>query len=450
MRGTARRIGEGTGPLVGYCELAVRQKRQRHAMEGKFELVDAEGNKTVVELPAASVLVDDERRAIYSKIAGEPGVSAIAMRPEPNIEVSLRTAWVTDGSSIDIVGERGDGTVKWMAAGTQQAVDTWETAHAKEQQRRQAPLKRGALPWNVIIPLALVLVTIVLAEASITLGTSAFTFIAPTIAITTAAVAVGLLWDQIQLPKFDEREKKPTRLLAAGAVVMGIAVNLPPEGPMGTTIQGALILAVGVFGLVRSRRQIRLLGRLIQPTSEPQEGKPGVFVGRVGDETPEKFFSQMIAIGAIHTLRKKKLESDKSLDQNVEKSIERNLDNKVATERRGFDSMFQLHLANSSLDVDPKGATWSSEHRNKRETWSVFLPIDAAVVIAGTPQREGKKLQLKATAPDSLVIYGVQGGDDPQDSLRRKLVLHKLTYGALSMVIALAVALAIHGYIAAS
>jgi len=80
--------------------------------------------------------------------------------------------------------------------------------------------------------------------------------------------------DQIQLPKWDEREKKPTRLLAVGAVVIGIAVNLPPEGPVGTTIQGAIILGVGVFGLIRERRQVRLVRLLVAPTSEPQDGKP--------------------------------------------------------------------------------------------------------------------------------------------------------------------------------
>lgn len=447
LRGTARRIGDGSGPLVGYCELAVRQKKQRHTLEGKFELVDAEGNKTIVDVPASAVLVDEERRAIYSKVADLPGVSAIAMRPEPNIEVTLRTAWITDGSAIDVVGEPSDGSVTWIAAGTQQVIDTWEAEQAKDVKLREATLRRGALPWNVIIPLALVLITIVLAEASITLGASAFTFMAPTIAITTAAVAVGLMWDQIQLPKFDEREKKPTKLLAVGAVVVGIAVNLPPEGPTGTTIQGAIILAVGIFGLVHSRRRIRLARMLVQPTSDPQAGKPGVFVGRVGDESPDKFFSQMIAIGAIHTLRKKKLAADKSLNKIVEKSIEKNLDKRVETERKGFDSNFQLLLTNSTVEVDPKGATWSSEHRNKRETWSVFLPIDAAIVVAGIPQREGGRLALKANGPDTLVIYGVPGGQDPQDSLRRKLKLHKLTYGALFMVIALAAALAIHGFL---
>ena len=453
MRGTARRIGSGSGPLVGYCELAVRQKRQRHTVEGKFELVDDTGNKTVVDLPGASVLVDDERRALYGKLVDEPGVAAIAMRPEPNVEVTLRTAWINDGSPIDAVGERGDGTVTWIAAGTEQAIRTWEATRAQATKRQEVPLKAGGLPWSVIVPLALVVVTIILAEASITLGASAFTFIAPSIAITTAAVAVGLLWDQIQLPKFDEREQKRTRLLAVGAVVVGVAVNLPPEGPVGTLIQGAIILSVGLFGLARSRRQIRLIKRLLQAPSEPQEGKPGVFVGRVGDETPEQFFSQLIAIGAIHTLRKKKLAGDKGpgLDKTVKASIDQRLkntgDKNVDTERRGFDSTFQLHLASSQLEVDPKGATWSSEHRNKRDTWSVFLPIDAAVVVAGTPQRAANKLGLKATEPDSLVIYGVSGGEDPQASLRHKLTLHKLTYGALFMVIALAAALAVHGFV---
>jgi hypothetical protein len=68
-------------------------------------------------------------------------------------------------------------------------------------------------------------------------------------------------------------------------------------------------------------------------------------------------------------------------------------------------------------------------------------------VVSGTPVREGRKLVLRSTRPDALVFYGARGDEDPQALLRRKLALHKLTYGALFMVVALAAALAIHGFV---
>ena len=75
--------------------------------------------------------------------------------------------------------------------------------------------------------------------------------------------------------------------------------------PLGSAIQGGLVLAVGVFGLVREARVVRLVKRLCAtPAKHPEDGKPGLFVGKVGDESPELFFSQLIAVGAIHTIRK--------------------------------------------------------------------------------------------------------------------------------------------------
>jgi hypothetical protein len=433
LRGSARRIGEGEGPLAGSCELAVRQKKQRHVVDGTFELVEPDGKVTVVEVVGGAVLGEDERRAPYGKIADEPGVSAIGLRPGPNIDVTLRTAWILDGKDVEVVGKKEGEVVRAFAAGSQPAIEAWQKQQGRDEERqRDTAKKSSSLPWAVIVPVLLVIITIIFAEASLTLQSSGFTLIAPSIAIATAGAAVGVLWDQIKLPKFDEREKKRQGMFVALAVIVGIGVNLTPDNPYGTTIQGIIVLAVGIFGLVRERRMIRLIRLLVQPSTDPVAGKPGVFVGRVGDKSPVQFFSQLIAIGAIHTIRKKKKGDKKVVD----------------TERPGFDTTFHLHLKSGELEVDPKDATWSSEHRNKRETWSVFLPIDARVVAYGTPQRVDGELKLASTGPDTLVIYGVFGDEDPQHSLRRKLVLHKITYGALFMVVALAAALAIHGFAA--
>jgi hypothetical protein len=434
MKGTPRRVGEGDGPIAGMCELAVRHKKQRHVLDAKFELVDAGGKATLIEIAGADVLGTEEKRAKYSDVANEPGVDKIGMRPEPNIDVVLRTAWIREGAPIEVLAVFEDNAMRAIAAGTPEAVEAWTSDQMKEAERRAVKPQKTKLPWDVVIPLALVIVTIILAEISVAFGGAHFTFMAPSIAITIAAAASGLLWDQVKLPKFDEREKKRTGLFATLAILAGIAINLTPEGPLGWTIQGALVLAVAVFGLVREHRAVSLIRKLVQPPDKPEPGKAGVFVGKVGDATPEQFFSQLIAVGAIHTIRK-------SMQKNpMRKQV-------VDTERKGFDSTFQLQLPKQELEVDPKNATWSSELRNKRETWSVFLPINAAIVAYGTPEKQGGKLVLKAGGPDSLVFYGAPGDDDPQALLRRKLALHQVTYGSLFMVVALAAAIAIHGFI---
>jgi hypothetical protein len=341
MRGTARRIGEGNGPLAGNCELAVRHKKQRHVVDGKFELVDAEGKATVVDIGGADVLGIEERRAPYSQIANEPGVSTIALRAEPNIEVTLRAAWILDGEPIEVLAIREAETLHALAAGPRELLDAWTDAQKREAERRSVKPQSTKLPLDAIVPLALLIVTIVFAELSVTLGGGTFALMTPSIAIAIAAAAVGLLWDQIKLPKFDEREKKHAGLFATLAVVFGIGINLTPESPVGITVQGGLVLAVGMYGLLRERRAVKLARRLVQRSTIPEDGKPGVFVGKVGDETPEQFFSQLIAVGAIHTIRKKAKGGEQ----------------KIETERKGFDDMFQLQLPTGSVEVDPKGAT---------------------------------------------------------------------------------------------
>ncbi|HUJ60109.1 MAG TPA: hypothetical protein VLX92_16500 [Kofleriaceae bacterium] len=433
LRGIARRIGNTTqGPLAGNCELAVRQKRQRHVVDGKFELVEDDGKTSVIEIAGAAVYGEDEKRTTYGQIADQPEVSAIGLRPEPNVPVTLKSAWILEGKPVEIVGTRDDTVIKAVAAGSQQALDAWQAMRAKEDDKRKVTHRRTPMPWGVIVPTFLLILTLVIAEASVTLGASIFTYVAPSIAITIAAIAVGLLWEQVRLPKFDEREKKRTGLFATLAVVIGIGVNLPPEGPLGTAIVGTIVLAVGVFGLIHERRMVGLARRLVAPPSEPTEGKPGVFVGRVSDNTPAQFFSQLIAIGAVHTVRKRRAATEPRV---------------IDTEKLGFDTTFQLSLPDRDIEIDPRDATWSSEHRNKHQTWSVFLPVDAAVVAAGTPVKADGKLCLRSSGRDTLVLYGVPGSDDPQDSLRRKLLLHKLTYGAMFMVVTLAGALAVNGYL---
>lgn len=434
LRGTARRIGDGDGPLAGHCELAVRHKKQRHVIDGKLELVDDAGEVTVLAIAGGDVLGHEERRAPYRDLAAEPGVAAIGLRPDPAIEVVLRTAWILDGKPIEVLAVREPDGLRALAAGPHDALDAWAAAQQREAERRRVLPQRTKLPWDIIVPLALVIVIIALAEVSVLFGAH-LRFMAPSIAVTIAAAAVGILWDQVKLPKFDEREHKHTGLFATLAILLGIAINLTPESPLGEAIQGALVLGVGVFGLVREARAVRLARALVAaPSQAPEDGKPGVFVGKVGDDTPEQFFSQLIAVGAIHTIRKQ-------AKAGAKKTVE--------TERKGFDTTFQVQLPAATLEIDPKDATWSSELRNKRETWSVFLPVDAAIVVAGTPVRDGKKLVLRATGKDSLVFYGVPGDEDPQAVLRRKLALHQLTYGALFMVVALAAAIAAHGYVAA-
>jgi len=384
-----------------------------------------------VEALGGDVLAHEERRAPYKDVATEPGVASINLRPDPAIEVTLRTAWILDGKPVEVLAIREDAGLRAIAAGPHDVLDAWTAAQKKEAERRSVTPQSTKLPWDVIVPLALVIVTIVLAEVSLVFGGAHFAFMAPSIAITIAAAAVGLLWDQIKLPKFDEREKKHTGLFATLAIVVGIAINLAPDSPVGAVIQGGLVLAVGAFGMVREARIVRLARMLVaEPSKKAEDAKAAVFVGKVGDDTPEQFFSQLIAVGAIHTIRK-----------NAKPGA-----NKIETERKGFDTNFQLQLPSGTIEVDPKDATWSSELRNKRETWSVFLPLDAAIVVAGTPKRDGKKLVIRSSGKDSLVFYGAPGDQDPQALLRRKLALHKLTYGALLMVVALAAAIAVHGF----
>ncbi len=427
LRGTARRIGEGKGPLAGTCELTHRQKKQRHVVDGRFELVDGDGKKSTIVIAGTAVIADGERRATYAKLADEPGVAAIALRPDPSVEVTLKSAWILDDKPIEVVGTTGDGVIKAVAAGSPQAIDAWEKQKASEESRPTALAK--PIPWNVIVPFALLVIAIALGEVAVTMSW-ANPLVAPTIVITVAGIAAGLLWNQVRLPKFDERERSKASVatMMTLAILVGIGVNLPPEGPVGTSIVGAVVLGVTIFGLVRERRIIGLMKRLARPTTVPAAGKPGVFVGSVGDKTPDQFFSQLIAIGSIHTVTGKG--SDTTID----------------TERRGFDSTFHLSLDKADLEIDPKDAIWTSELRNKRETWSVFIPLKAEVVAAGTPQQTMGGLCLKSTAPDSLVFYAVTAGDDPQAIVRRKLLLHRLTYGAAFMVVALAAALAIHGF----
>jgi len=428
MRGVARRVGTGDGPLAGNVELSVRRKAVRHSIDGAIDLVAADKTARIA-ISGGSVLPEGEQRTTYDKIANEPGVSELAMKPGPNIEVTLKPAWIKDGASIDVVCHEVDGALRAVVAGSTSAVDDWEARRKREQAPAVSAPTYSAVPWNAIVLFGLVVITIVLAEASVLMGESRFTLIAPSIAIATAGAVVGLLWDQIKLPKFDEREKKRTGLFATAALIIGVGVNLPPEGPLGTAIEGGIVLAVGLFGLVWEHRRVALVKRLVQAPSAPKEGAFGVFVGKVKDRTPDQFFSQLIAVGAIHTFKK----------QLAQKKAE------LTTERRGFDTRFQLQMDSKEIDVDPQDATWSSELRNKRETWSVFLPVDADAVVAGTPQMIDGRLCLKSTGPDTLVFYGVPGGTNPQAVLRRKLMLHKATYGAMFMVVALAAALTIHG-----
>ena len=371
------------------------------------------------------MLPGPERRASYADVQKEPGVAAIPFKPGPNVEVTLAAGWVLDGQSIDVVGQREGVFVRALVAGAPEAVDAWEKRSPVQPARPP-----DSLPWNAIIPLGLLVLTVILAEAAIVAGESTFTLIAPSIAITIAGAAAAVLYDQVRLPKFDEREKQPPKWLLIGiAVMVGAGVNLPPEGPIGTSIEGAIILGVAVFGLVRERRIVNIVRRMVQPTGAPEVGKPGVFVGTVRDQTPEQFFSQLIAIG---TVQKPKPTPDATT---------------LPPERMGFDTTFQLKLPGGDVDIDPRDATWSSEIRNKRDTSSVYLPIDAEVVIAGTPVRDGGRTLLKSTGPDTLAIYGVPEGGDPQAVLRKKLLLRKVTYGAVFAIVALAGALAIDGFV---
>jgi len=138
-----------------------------------------------------------------------------------------------------------------------------------------------------------------------------------------------------------------------------------------------------------------------------------VFVGRVGDETPEQFFSQLIAIGAIHTLRTKAQKAASKADKKTgsNKAIDDKLaggNKSIDTERRGFDSTFQLHLSTGNVEVDPKDATWSSEHRNSARRGPCSC---RSTRPSRSPDADQSRWQLtlKSSGPDSLVIYGVPG-----------------------------------------
>jgi hypothetical protein len=425
LHGVAKRTAAGEGPIAGSCELTVRHKKLRHVVDGNFELVEDGGKTSRVELIGAVVLPGPERRASYQDIETEPGVSAIPFKPGPKAEVTLAAGWVLDGQAIDIVGQREGVFVRALVAGSPDAVDAWE-----KRTPLPPPRPPDRLPWNAIVPLGLLVLTIILAEAAIVAGESTFTFVAPSIAITLAGVAAAVLYDQVRLPKFDEREKQPPKWLMIGlAVMVGVGVNLPPEGPIGTSIEGAIILAVALIGLVRERRIVAIVKRMVQPIGKPEADKPGVFVGTVRDQTPEQFFSQLIAIG---TVQKPKPTPDADT---------------IPPERMGFESTFQLRLPSGDIDIDPRDATWSSEIRNKRDTSSVYLPIDAEVVVAGTPAKDGGRMMLKSTGKDSLAIYGVPEGGDPQAVLKRKLLLRKVTYGAVFAIVALAGALSLDGFL---
>jgi hypothetical protein len=425
LHGIAKRTTGGDGPLVGSCELTVRHKKLRHAVDGNFELVEDGGQVWRIEAVGAVVLPGPERRAVYADIEKEPGVAAIGYRPGPKVDVALTAGWIVDGQPFDVVGRREGMFVRALALGPRDAVDAWE------KRTPVAPARpKDTLPWNVIIPLVLLVATVCLAEGAIVVGRNQFSFIAPSIAITIAGCASALLYNQVRLPKFDEREHHlPKWLLFGIAVMMGIAVNLPPEGALGTWLEGALIGAVGVFGLVRERRMIRIVERMVKPPGAPEVGKPGVFVGTVRDQTPEQFFSQLIAIG---TVQKPKPTADA---------------NTLPPDRMGFDTTFQLKLGAIDIDIDPRDATWSSEIRNKRDTSSVYLPVDAEVVVVGTPTSAAGATKLKSSGRDTLCNYGVPEGGDPQAVLRRKLRLYKVAYGCTFMVVALAAALAANGFL---
>lgn len=434
LRGTARRLGDGDGPLAGTCELTVRHKKQRHVLDGTFELVDEAGKVSTVEIAGAAVVGLAERRGLFRDLAGEPGIAALDIALGPLVDVTVKSAWIVDGSPVEVIGQRDAALVKAVAAGPSTALDAWEAEKARDDHRtRQLPKIPPRIPWSALVPVALVALTVALAEVAISIGHPDLVLVPPSIAITLAAIAASLLWHQIELPQFDERESPGSYAAqAVAAVVLGVGINLPPEGPVGTAIVGAVVLAVTVFGLVRERRRVGLVRKLAQPASRPQEGKPGVFVGSVGDKTPAQFFSQLIAIGTVHTVRKR------GASMGYKTTVE--------TERHGFDSSFQLHTGETSLEIEPTGAVWTSELRNKRETWSVFIPLKAEVVAAGTPLRENGQLGLKWSGPDSLVFYAVAAGQDPQAWLRRKLALYKLTYGAAFAVVALAAALSAYGF----
>ncbi len=370
-----------------------------------------------------------ERRAAYRDIENEPGVAAISLRPGPNAEVTLTAGWVLDGEAIDVVGRREGIYVRALAAGSPAAVDTWEKRtplppprpegrRAVEHDRpaavagRDDRARRGRDRDG---------------------GVDVHVHRAVDRDHARRRAAAALLYNQVlaaQVRRAREQPPPPRWLLVSIAVMLGVGVNLPPEGPIGTLIEGALIYGVAMFGLFYERRFVHIVQRMVAAPSEPVAGKPGVFIGTVRDQTPEQFFSQLIAIGTVH---KPKPSPDATT---------------LPPERMGFDTTFQLKLPGGDIEIDPRDATWSSEIRNKRDTSSVYLPIDAEVVVVGTPQKVDGRMVMKSTGKDTLCIYGVPEGGDPQAVLRKKLLLRKLAYGATFMIVALAAALAMNGLLA--
>src|SRR5690349_15585440 len=92
LRGAARRIGEGEGPLAGRCTLEVGDQTRRHARDVRCALIGPDGARSIVEVAGASVLGERARRGAFASLAAEPGVAELDDPPGPHVLVDLCSA----------------------------------------------------------------------------------------------------------------------------------------------------------------------------------------------------------------------------------------------------------------------------------------------------------------------------------------------------------------------
>jgi hypothetical protein len=445
LRGIARRIGNGAGPIAGTCTLSVGDQHATHTLNGELRL-EGEHGVAIVAVDGTRVVGERRRSGRFEELAGEHGVSALSLQPGPHVAASLASAWIADGDEVEVIGERtadrqaaagyreaapSTPAYRAHAIGSRRAVEAWHAREERERIRRmpkppKSPMNTGAIAAAVLWVAAAGALALAFVK-----GSSTYSFVAPSIVLPLCGAAIAFMWGMVRFPNFQGGTSGGASTLLMLAAGLGAGSVMPPLGPIAAIILGGCFLAILVMGWRGTARAARLVNLLARTPQAPRAGVFGTFVGHVFDHTPVTVGGEAAAVAHVVT---------------VTGSGE---DATVDTEKRGFDSTFVVRTEAGDLEVDPRDMTWSSEVVSKKEaTYANLVPIGAEVVVAGTPRKGegGYTLRLSNTGPESLVLYATAAGGDPVAAVRRRRRDRRAVMFAALVVVGVAALMAVMGF----
>ena len=447
---------EDEGSVLWWVSLDHGESVAAHWLQRRAFRMEAEDGSLVdVEVPRSiDIEPVTEEKGRWSKFERLPQSAPFRTSgPAPHRKVAFRSAQVSHGDQITVVGRPADSTFEGggmrEAATAVRRVVAERIFHGRDDPRQTdegVPLPEPKLGYAPILTAAIGLAGFVLAA----LAATRFEPLSPAVSsgsvfgLTMFGVAYAWAMRGKRLPLFIHRDAKvDTAPLPGGwgfaivltfTIFMGAIVlwdfngtnpdtggHINNQNPVLIGCAGLLValLATMWFGM---RNTIGLSNLILNapPHDSPRAGQWGRLVGRVFDPTPVRAAGREAAMAASTELKWRDGSGDHLTSLEVSN-----------------EDTFLLCSEQWQTEVQPGDATWATDVRRfptfrgsgqfrvpvngRLLTSTELIPQGASMVLVGRPQesRRGAKLSMRSTGPESLVFFATLPETDPIAALKR-------------------------------